>query len=343
MGFFGDLWDGIKSVGSAIGSGLRAIGSGIKSVAKACSGIVSGAIKGLSKLGGVIKDLGMKAVGFLGGISKALVPILTPVFGPFAPVIADIIVNVVTNVILGLLEKRGEPKMEEEEMEEYGYLLEQSDSHPEWKQADEFETGREHYQYLRDAAKEAGIEDMPKVPRFSPEALARKSLSMSAMAERLAHKEGIGLPVDFLVKTGLKLLTLEEFEAIIEAAKSLGYKNVPYADLIDKKLSPEETEKFTEAIRKQLIALKEEKGETLSVTESFNAIDAIQSEPTEKEIISKSSEYFDAIELEGEKKPLYDEKGLMEFYEKHHMQEELNDLKQKIQQGELEENNKAEL
>ena len=92
-----------------------------------------------------------------------------------------------------------------------------------------------------------------------------------------------------------------------------------------------------------MIALKEEKGETLSVTESFNAIDAIQSEPTKEEIISKSSEYFDAIELEGEKKPLYDEKGLMVFYEKHHMEEELNDLKQKIQQDELEENNKAEL
>ena len=138
-------------------------------------------------------------------------------------------------------------------------------------------------------------------------------------------------------------MTLEEFEAIIAAAKSLGYKNVPYADLVDKKLSPEETEKFTEAIRKQLIALKEEKGETLSITESFNAIDAIQSEPTEKEIISKSSEYFDAIELEGEKKPLFDVKGLEAFYEKHHMQEELNDLKQNIQQGELEDNNKAQL
>ena len=92
-----------------------------------------------------------------------------------------------------------------------------------------------------------------------------------------------------------------------------------------------------------MIALKEEKGETLSVTESFDAIDAIQSEPTKEEIISKSSEYFDAIELEGEMKPLFDVKGLEAFYEKHHMQEELNDLKQKIQQGDLEDNNKAEL
>ena len=42
-------------------------------------------------------------------------------------------------------------------------------------------------------------------------------------------------------------------------------------------------------------------------------------------------------------KPLFDVKGLEAFYEKHHMQEELNDLKQKIQQGDLEDNNKAEL
>ena len=98
-------------------------------------------------------------------------------------------------------------------------------------------------------------------------------------------------------------MTLEEFEAIIAAAKSLGYKIVPYADLVDKKLSPEETQKFTEAIRKQLIALKEEKGETLSVTESFNAIDAIQSEPTEKEIISKAYE----IEYLNDKRKRLDE------------------------------------
>ena len=336
MGF----WSGLCSF---VGGCFKAAGSCIKGVAKACTGIVSGAIKGLSKLGGVVKDLGMKAVGFLGGISKALVPILTPVFGPLAPVIADIIVNVVTNVIMGLLGKRGEPKMEEEEMEEYGYLLEQSDSHPEWKRADEFESGREHYQYLRDAAKEAGIEEMPKVPRFSPESLARKSLSMTAMAERLAHKEGIGLPVEFLVKAGLKFLSVEEWEAIIVAAKSLGYKTVPYADLVDKTMSPEEAERFARAIRKQLMIIKEEKGEKLSVEESFKTIEAIQSEPTKESISEASVDYMEAIELEGETKPLYDEKGLMAFYEKHGMQEELNDLNQSIQEDKLEEGNKTGL
>ena len=328
---------------SFVGGCFKAVGSCIKGVARACSGMVSGAIKGLSKLGGVVKDLGMKAAGFLGGLSKALVPILTPIFGPLAPVVADIIVNVVSNVILGLLEKRGEPKMEEEEMEEYGYLLEQSDSHPEWKRADEFETGREHYQYLRDAAKEAGIAEMPKVPRFSPESLARKTLSMSAMAERLAHKEGIDLPIEFLVKAGLKFLSVEEWEAIIAAAKSLGYTTVPYADLVEKKMSPDEEERFARAIRKQLMIIQEEKGKPVSVQEAFDTIEAIKSEPTKESISKATNDEFEAIELEGEKKPLYDVKVLEAFYEKHNMQEELNDLKQKIQQGELEENNKADL
>ena len=283
----------------------------------------------------------MKAVGFLGGVTKALAPILSTILGPYAPIITDIIITVVSNLVGNLLEKRGEPKMEEEEMEEYGYLLEQSDSHPEWKRADEFENGREHYQYLRDAAKNAGIEDMPKVPRFSPESLIRKSLSMAALADRLAHKEGIGLPIEFLVKSGLKFLSVEEWEAIIVAAKSLGYKTVPYAEFVENKLPLEEMEKFREAIRKQLIAIKEEKGETLSVSESFDAIDAIQSEPTEDSVASNSAEYLEAIETEGEKTPLYDVEGLKVFYKKHGMQEELNELNQKIQQGELEEKNKT--
>lgn len=336
MGF----WSGVCSF---VGGCCKAVGSCIKGVAKACSGMVSGAIKGLSKLGGVVKDLGMKAVGFLGGLSKALVPILTPIFGPLAPVVADIIVNVVSKVILGLLEKRGEPKMEEEEMEEYGYLLEQSDSHPEWKRADEFESGREHYQYLRDTAKEAGIAEMPKVPRFSPESLARKTLSMSAMAERLSHKEGIDLPIEFLVKAGLKFLSVEEWEAIIAAAKSLGYTTVPYADLVEKKMSPDEEERFARAIRKQLMIIREEKGNPLSVQEAFDTIEAIKSEPTKESILEAANDHFEAIELDGEKNPQYDMEGLMAFYEKHHMQEELNDLKQKVQQGELEENKKANL
>jgi|GEM_PF-898840 hypothetical protein len=343
MGLFGAIWSGIKAVGSGISSCVKAIGSGIKSAAKVCSGVVSGAIKGLSKLGGVIKDLGVKAVGFLGGVTKALAPILSPILGPYAPIITDIIITVVSNLVGNLLEKRGEPKMEEEEMEEYGYLLEQSDSHPEWKRADEFESGKEHYQYLRDAAKNAGIEDMPKVPRFSPESLTRKSLSMAAMADRLAHKEGIGLPAEFLVKAGLKFLSVEEWEAIIVAAKSLGYKTVPYAEFVENKLPLEEMEKFKEAIRKQLIAIKEEKGETLSVSESFDAIDAIHSEPTEDSVALNSAEYLEAIEAEGEKTPLYDVEGLKVFYEKHGMQEELNDLNQSIQKDKLEEGNKTSL
>lgn len=308
-------------IGSAISSACSFVGSCISGAAKVCGGIVKGAMAGLAKIGGAIAN---KASAFLGSLTAGLTTFLTPVLGPLAPIVSDIIVNVLTNVLMNLLMDKGEPEMEEEEIEEYGFLVEESEKHPEWPQEESFSSAKEHYLKLKELAEGEGIH-MTEAKRFSVESLRRRTSGMAALWERLERKEGLTIAREFLVHAGLKNFDKDQFRSVLDASKELGYTTVPYMDFKEGKMNPEEEEKYIEAVVNKIREVKAEKGETLDIVSAYKEFNSMKTDPTNDTILEAYKSEIVAFEAIGEEK-LYDVNTLEAEYKEHNLQDELDKL-----------------
>ena len=246
MGFFS--W-----VGSAIGS----IASGISNVVSSISSSLSAAIdrvgsiikSGISTLGKLVKttiktlkDICPKGANLLHGISQAVTKLLTPVLGPLAPVVTSIIMDVINDIFVSLLTPANEKHLDNEQIEEYGALLEESEKNN-WDNGDKFDTVNEHYEYLKSKAKEENVEIKP-VEKLSVESMKRRSIAMSELWERLEKREEITISQDFLIFSALKAFTPERVQAIIDASKEMGFSAVKFSDLRDGKLDPDITKRY---------------------------------------------------------------------------------------------------
>ena len=311
-------------IGSGISSICSFVGSCISGAAKVCGGIVKGAVAGLSKIGGAIGGLASKAAGFLGGLTGGLTAFLAPVFGPLAPIISDIIVNVLTNVLMNLLIDKGEPEMEEEEIEEYGFLMEESANHPEWPKEESFSSAKEHYLKLKELAEGENIH-MTEAKRFSVESLRRRTMGMAALWERLERREGITIAREFLVHAGLKMFDKDQFRSVLDASKELGYTTVPYMDFKEGKMNPEEEEKYIEAVVNKIREVKAENGETLDIVSAYKEFNNMKADPSNDTILQAYKSEIQAFETMGEEK-LFDINALKAEYKEHNLQDELETL-----------------
>lgn len=317
MGLFSFIGSCISSIGSAIGSV-------VSGAMKVCGGIVKGAVSGLSKIGGAIGGLASKAAGFLGGLTGGLTAFLAPVFGPLAPIISDIIVNVLTNVLMNLLMDKGEPEMEEEEIEEYGFLMEESANHPEWPKEESFSSAKEHYLKLKELAEGENIH-MTEAKRFSAESLRRRTMGMAALWERLERREGITIAREFLVHAGLKMFDKDQFRSVLDASKELGYTTVPYMDFKEGKMNPEEEEKYIEAVVNKIREVKAENGETLDIVSAYKEFNDMKTNPDDKFALERYKPLWDKFETESPS-TLYDVNSLKAEYKEYNLQDELETL-----------------
>ena len=316
MGFWSFVGSCISSLGSAIGSV-------VSGAMKVCGGIVKGAVSGLSKIGGAIGGLASKAAGFLGGLTGGLTAFLAPVFGPLAPIISDIIVNVLTNVLMNLLIDKGEPEMEEEEIEEYGFLMEESANHPEWPKEESFSSAKEHYLKLKELAEGENIH-MTEAKRFSVESLRRRTMGMAALWERLERREGITIAREFLVHAGLKMFDKDQFRSVLDASKELGYTTVPYMDFKEGKMNPEE-EKYIEAVVNKIREVKAENGETLDIVSAYKQFNDMKANPDDNFPLERYKPLWDKFEAVNPN-TLYDVNELKAEYKEYNLQDELDKL-----------------
>ena len=310
--------------GSVISSACRFAGSCISGAIKVCGGIVKGAVAGLSKIGGALGGLASKAAGFLGGLTGGLTAFLAPVFGPFAPIISDIIVNVVTNVLMNLLMDKGEPEMEEEEIEEYGFLMEESANHPEWPKEGSFSSAKEHYLKLKELAEGENIH-MTEAKRFSAESLRRRTMGMAALWERLERREGITIAREFLVHAGLKMFDKDQFRSVLDASKELGYTTIPYMDFKEGKMNPEEEEKYIEAVVNKIREVKAENGETLDIVSAYKQFNNMKANPDDNFALERYKPLWDKFEAVNPN-TLYDVNELKAEYKEYNLQDELDKL-----------------
>ena len=308
-------------IGSAISSACSFVGSCISGAAKVCGGIVKGAMAGLAKIGGAIAS---KASAFLGSLTAGLTTFLTPVLGPLAPIVSDIIVNMLANVIMNLLIDEGEPEMEEEEIEEYGFLMEESANHPEWPKEESFSSAKEHYLKLKELAEGENIH-MTEAKRFSAESLRRRTMGMAALWERLERREGITIAREFLVHAGLKMFDKDQFRSVLDASKELGYTTVPYMDFKEGKMNPEEEEKYIEAVVNKIREIKSENGETLDIVSAYKEFNNMKADPSNDTILEAYKSEFKDFETMGEDK-LFDINALKAEYKEHNLQDELETL-----------------
>ena len=308
-------------IGSVLSSACSFVGSCVSAAAKVCGGIVKGAMAGLAKIGGAIAT---KASVFLGSLTAGLTTFLTPVLGPLAPIVSDIIVNMLANVIMNLLIDKGEPEMEEEEIEEYGFLVEESEKHPEWPKEESFSSAKEHYLKLKELAEGEGIH-MTEAKRFSVESLRRRASGMTALWERLERKEGLTIAREFLVHAGLKKFDKDEFRCVLDTSKELGYTTVPYMDFKEGKMTPEEEEKYIEAVVNKIREIKAEKGETLDIVSAYKEFNNMKADPSNDTILQAYKSEIQAFETMGEEK-LFDINALKAEYKEHNLQDELETL-----------------
>lgn len=330
MGWFSDACSAIGgAIGGAISSVCSGIGSLCRGAARCVGGIVKGATKVLSSMGGAIGKLATKASGLLGTIAKGLSTVLTPVLGPLAPIITSIVVDMLSSLLVKAVTPKQEVPMEIEEVEEYGSYLEESEKHPEWKGAEEFNSSRAHLNYLREQVAEANIE-IPKAKRLSIDSLNRRTLGMTALWDRLEQQEGLEITDEFLVYTALKGFDQDQFKAILDTSKELKYTTVPYMDLKDGKMSLEEKENFNDLMVKKLRDIKAENGETLSIAEAYETANHMETPLTEKSIGAVISDMADEYEQLG--RNLYDPDELKKEYKKYDLPEELDTLEKNLKE-----------
>lgn len=314
MGLFGWIGSAVGSIASGISTVVSSISSGLSAAIDRVGSIIKSGISTLGKLVATtiktLKDICPKGANFLHEISQAVTKLLTPVLGPLAPVVTSIIMDVINNIFMNILTPINEKPLDNEQIEEYGALLEESEKNN-WDDGDKFDTVNEHYEYLKSKAKEENVEIMP-VERLSVESMKRRSIAMSELWERLEKREEITISQDFLIFSALKAFTPERVKAIIDASKEMGFSAVKFTDLRDGKLNPDITKKYNLTIVSKLKEIYENKGITITDDEAINELINMKTAVEEIKFMEPLKDKFDSYADLGER--LFDNKSLEDEY-----------------------------
>lgn len=297
MGLFGWIGSAVGSIASGISTVVSSISSGLSAAIDRVGSIIKSGISTLGKLVATtiktLKDICPKGANFLHEISQAVTKLLTPVLGPLAPVVTSIIMDVINNIFMNILTPINEKPLDNEQIEEYGALLEESEKNN-WDDGDKFDTVNEHYEYLKSKAKEENVEIKP-VERLSVESMKRRSIAMSELWERLEKREEITISQDFLIFSALKAFTPERVKAIIDASKEMGFSAVKFTDLRDGKLNPDITKKYNLTIVSKLKEIYENKGITITDDEAINELINMKTAVEEIKFMEPLKDKFDSI------------------------------------------------
>lgn len=317
MEFFSWIGSAVGSIASGISNVVSNISSGLSAAIDRVGEIIKSGISTLGKLVTTtiktLRDICPKGANFLHEISQAVTKLLTPVLGPFlAPVVTSIIMDVINNIFMSLLTPINEKPLDNEQIEEYGALLEQSEKNN-WDDGDKFDTVNEHYEYLKSKAKEENVEIKP-VERLSVESMKRRTIAMSELWERLEKREEITISQDFLIFSALKAFTPERVKAIIDASKEMGFSSVKFTDLRDGKLNPDITKKYNLTIVSKLKEIYENKGITITDDEAINELTNMKTAVEEIKFMEPLKDKFDSYADLGER--LFDNKSLENEYKK---------------------------
>lgn len=314
MGFFSWVGSAIGSIASGISNVVSSISSGLSAAIDRVGSIIKSGISTLGKLVKTtiktLKDICPKGANLLHGISQAVTKLLTPVLGPLAPVVTSIIMDVINDIFVSLLTPANEKHLDNEQIEEYGALIEESEKNS-WDNGEKFDTVNEHYEYLKSKAKEENVEIKP-VEKLSVESMKRRSIAMSELWDRLEKREEITISQDFLIFSALKAFTPERVQAIIEASKEMGFSAVKFTDLRDGKLEPDITKKYNLTIVSKLKEIYENKGITITDDEAINELTNMKTAVEEIKFMESLKDKFDSYADLGER--LFDKNSLENEY-----------------------------
>ena len=314
MGFFSWVGSAIGSIASGISNVVSSISSGLSAAIDRVGSIIKSGISTLGKLVKTtiktLKDICPKGVNLLHGISQAVTKLLTPVLGPLAPVVTSIIMDVINDIFVSLLTPANEKHLDNEQIEEYGALIEESEKNS-WDNGEKFDTVNEHYEYLKSKAKEENVEIKP-VEKLSVESMKRRAIAMSELWDRLEKREEITISQDFLIFSALKAFTPERVQAIIEASKEMGFSAVKFTDLRDGKLEPDITKKYNLTIVSKLKEIYENKGITITDDEAINELTNMKTAVEEIKFMEPLKDKFDSYADLGER--LFDKNSLENEY-----------------------------
>lgn len=314
MGIFSWVGSAIGSIASGISNVVSSISSGLSAAIDRVGSIIKSGISTLGKLVKTtiktLKDICPKGANLLHGISQAVTKLLTPVLGPLAPVVTSIIMDVINDIFVSLLTPANEKHLDNEQIEEYGALIEESEKNS-WDNGEKFDTVNEHYEYLKSKAKEENVEIKP-VEKLSVESMKRRSIAMSELWDRLEKREEITISQDFLIFSALKAFTPERVQAIIEASKEMGFSAVKFTDLRDGKLEPDITKKYNLTIVSKLKEIYENKGITITDDEAINELTNMKTAVEEIKFMEPLKDKFDSYADLGER--LFDKNSLENEY-----------------------------
>lgn len=314
MGFFSWVGSAIGSIASGISNVVSSISSGLSAAIDRVGSIIKSGISTLGKLVKTtiktLKDICPKGANLLHGISQAVTKLLTPVLGPLAPVVTNIIMDVINDILVSLLTPTNEKPLDNEQIEEYGALLEESEKNN-WDDGEKFDTVNEHYEYLKSKAKEGNVEIKP-VEKLSVESMKRRAIAMSELWDRLEKKEEITISQDFLIFSALKAFTPERVQAIIDASKEMGFSAVKFTDLRDGKLDPDITKRYNLTIVSKLKEIYENKGITITDDEAINELANMKTAVEEIKFMEPLKDKFDSYADLGER--LFDKNSLENEY-----------------------------
>lgn len=314
MGLFSWIGSAVGSIASGISNVVSSISSGLSAAIDRVGSIIKSGISTLGKLVKTtiktLKDICPRGANLLHGISQAVTKLLTPVLGPLAPVVTSIIMDVINDIFVSLLTPANEKKLDNEQIEEYGALLEESEKNN-WDNGDKFDTVNEHYEYLKSKAKEENVEIKP-VEKLSVESMKRRSIAMSELWDRLEKREEITISQDFLIFSALKAFTPERVQAIIDASKEMGFSAVKFSDLRDGKLDPDITKKYNLTIVSKLKEIYENKGITITDDEAIDELTNMKTAVEEIKFMEPLKDKFDSYADLGER--LFDKKSLENEY-----------------------------
>lgn len=304
MEFFSWIGSAVGSIASGISNVVSSISSGLSAAIDRVGDIIKSGISTLGKLVTTtiktLRDICPKGANFLHEISQAVTKLLTPVLGPFlAPVVTSIIMDIINNIFMSLLTPINEKPLDNEQIEEYGALLEESEKNN-WDDGDKFDTVNEHYEYLKSKAKEENVEIKP-VEKLSVESMKRRSIAMSELWDRLEKREEITISQDFLIFSALKAFTPERVQAIIDASKEMGFSAVKFTDLRDGKLNPDITKKYNLTIVSKLKEIYENKGITITDDEAINELANMKTSVEEIKFMEPLKDKFDSYAALGER------------------------------------------
>ena len=314
MGFFSWVGSAIGSIASGISNVVSSISSGLSAAIDRVGSIIKSGISTLGKLVKTtiktLKEICPKGANLLHGISQAVTKLLTPVLGPLAPVVTSIIMDVINDIFVSVLTPANEKHLDNEQIEEYGALLEESEKNS-WDNGEKFDTVNEHYEYLKSKAKEENVEIKP-VEKLSVESMKRRAIAMSELWDRLEKREEITISQDFLIFSALKAFTPERVQAIIDASKEMGFSAVKFSDLREGKLDPDITKKYNLTIVSKLKEIYENKGITITDDEAINELANMKTAVEEIKFMEPLKDKFDSYADLGER--LFDNKALENEY-----------------------------